>query len=216
MTSFPASDTYADQLVELARWASRNGWAPATSTNYSVRLPEEAAPALCAITGSGIDKATIDHEHILAVDRYGRPLQQGLVAPSAETLLHVMLYRSTNAGAVLHTHSLAATVLSRRALSKGHLVLSGWELLKGLDAVDTHAATVVVPIYPNSQDIPALAASIEPSLAQPQPSWAFLLAGHGLYAWGDTISSAQRHLEALEFLLQCELEMSRHDHAAGA
>ena len=43
---------FADQLADIAQWASRKGWAPATSTNYSVRLPEHAAPAFCAITSS--------------------------------------------------------------------------------------------------------------------------------------------------------------------
>ena len=28
-----------------------------------------------------------------------------------------------------------------------------------------------------------------------------LVAGHGLYAWGDSLAEAQRHVEILEFLL---------------
>jgi ribulose-5-phosphate 4-epimerase/fuculose-1-phosphate aldolase len=51
---------FVDQLADIAQWAYRKGWAPATSTNYSVRLPEHAAPAFCAITSSGVDKETID------------------------------------------------------------------------------------------------------------------------------------------------------------
>ena len=35
---------YTDQVADTARWAARKGWAPATSTNYSVRLPEDASP----------------------------------------------------------------------------------------------------------------------------------------------------------------------------
>jgi ribulose-5-phosphate 4-epimerase/fuculose-1-phosphate aldolase len=56
MESSPEFKTYAQQLVDLARWAYRNNWAPGTSTNYSVRLPQQAAPAFCAITSSGVDK----------------------------------------------------------------------------------------------------------------------------------------------------------------
>ena len=37
----------------------------------------------------------------------------------------------------------------------------------------------------------------------------FLLAGHGLYAWGATAADARRHVEALEFLLACRLEERR-------
>ena len=31
----------------------------------------------------------------------------------------------------------------------------------------------------------------------------FLIAGHGLYAWGRNIDEARRHVEGLEFLFEC-------------
>jgi methylthioribulose-1-phosphate dehydratase len=74
MTHYPDFKMVAEQLVQIARWASRMGWAPATSTNYSVRLPDDAAPAYCAITSSGVDKSTIEAEHILAIDQHGSPI----------------------------------------------------------------------------------------------------------------------------------------------
>jgi len=207
---------YADQLADIARWAHRKGWAPATSTNYSVRLPDHAAPAFCAITSSGVDKETIDPSQVLAVDRAGAPVNGCELKPSAETLLHVMLYRTTEAGAVLHTHSLAAALLSRSAETAGCLTLSGWELLKGLDGIDTHDCEVVLPVFPNSQDIPALASHIETRLPHRQPCHGFLLAGHGLYAWGKDIAAAKRHLEVFEFLLQCEREVRSDGYPANA
>jgi methylthioribulose-1-phosphate dehydratase len=33
----------------------------------------------------------------------------------------------------------------------------------------------------------------------------FLLAGHGLYTWGATVSEALRHAEAFDFLFSCAL-----------
>ncbi|MGQ0695243.1 MAG: class II aldolase/adducin family protein, partial [Nitrospiraceae bacterium] len=145
MDTFPELKWYADQLAEIARWAYRNGWAPGTSTNYSMRLPVEAAPAWCAITSSGVDKDTIDSDHILAVDRQGKPVGGHSLAPSAETALHLMLYRATEAGAVLHTHSLAAALLSQTARQHGQLTISGWELLKGLEGVTSHQCEVTLP-----------------------------------------------------------------------
>jgi ribulose-5-phosphate 4-epimerase/fuculose-1-phosphate aldolase len=85
VTHYPDFKMVAEQLVQTARWASRMGWAPATSTNYSVRLPDDAAPAYCAITSSGVDKGTIEVEHILAVDQHGRPIDTDRLKPSAET-----------------------------------------------------------------------------------------------------------------------------------
>jgi methylthioribulose-1-phosphate dehydratase len=218
METFPDFKVYAEQLADLARWAYRKGWAPGTSTNYSVRLPDAAVPAVCAITSSGVDKEIIEPPDILAVDRDGRPVNLHGRKPSSETLLHLMLYETVEAGAVLHTHSLPAALLSRLAAERGQLTLtlSGWELLKGLNGVATHACDVQLPIFPNSQDMRALAAQIEPRLRDAAACHGFLLAGHGLYVWGRDLREAKRHLEVFEFLLECEREVRNHGHASSA
>lgn len=210
MDTFRDFKRYADQVADTARWAARMGWAPATSTNYSVRLPDEAAPAVCAITASGVEKERLDTDSVLAVDSDGNPMNGHQLRPSAETLLHLMLYRRTNIGAVLHTHSLAGALLSRLAETAGHLSFSGWELLKGLEGIDRHDREVRLPIFQNSQDMARLAAHIEPRLPQTEPCYGFLLAGHGLYVWGKTLPDAKRHLEVFEYLLQCEGAVRHH------
>ncbi len=216
MDTYPDFKLYADRLADIARWAYRKGWAPGTSTNYSVRLPDTAAPAFCAITGSGVDKELIDPEQILAVDRHGCPVNGSLLKPSAETPLHLMLYRAVGAGAVLHTHSMAAALLSKVDAPRGSVTLSGWELLKGLDGITTHDCEVNLPVFPNSQDMRSLAALIEPRVAAAQPCYGFLLAGHGLYAWGKDLQEAKRHLEVFEFLLRCEQEARSHGQPTNA
>ena len=214
MTRYPDFKMLAEQLVQTARWASRMGWAPATSTNYSVRLSDDAAPAYCAITSSGVDKSTIEIEHILAVDQHGSPIDADGLTPSAETPLHLLLYRTMGAGAVLHTHSLPAALLSQLACNEGRVLLSGWELLKGLSGIDTHDIEISLPVFPNSQDMQTLSMRVEQSLSRERSCYGFLLAGHGLYAWGKDIPEAKRHLEVLEYLLQCQREVTRHGHSA--
>jgi methylthioribulose-1-phosphate dehydratase len=214
MTHYLDFKMVAEQLVQIARWASRMGWAPATSTNYSVRLPDSAAPAYCAITSLGVDKATIEVEHILSIDQHGNPIDADGLKPSAETPLHLLLYRMMGAGAVLHTHSLPAALLSQLARDEGHVLLSGWELLKGLSGIDTHEVEISLPVFPNSQDMQALSTRVERSLSRERACYGFLLAGHGLYAWGKDISEAKRHLEVLEYLLQCQREVTLHGHSA--
>ena len=39
--------------------------------------------------------------------------------------------------------------------------------------------------------------------------WGYLIEGHGMYAWGRDMAEARRHLEAFEFLINCELEMRK-------
>jgi len=70
-------------------------------------------------------------------------------------------------------------------------------------------------VLDNSQDMPALARELESRLArlQPPPA-AFLLRGHGIYAWGATVEQAEHVVEALEQLLSCELETLRVAHRA--
>lgn len=75
-------------------------------------------------------------------------------------------------------------------------------MLKGLEGVTTHEHREWVPIIENSQDMTALAKSVEDTLNQNPQSHAFLLRRHGLYTWGSNIEEAKRHVEILEFLLE--------------
>ena len=65
-----------------------------------------------------------------------------------------------------------------------------------------------VPVFPNTQHMPELAAWVDAKLDE-QCMWGYLIDGHGLYAWGRDMAEARRHLEAFEFLLGCELELRR-------
>jgi methylthioribulose-1-phosphate dehydratase len=193
----------AADIVEHAAELARLGWTPATSSNFSVRLDQETI----AITSSGLDKGRLREEDIIAVDlTSGRPLDGGR-APSAETPLHVQLYRREPAiGSVLHTHSRVQTVASRLFAARGSVVFQGYELAKAFAGTTSHEVAIELPILPNSQDMAWMADRVESALDS-GPRWGYLIAGHGLYAWGAAISDARRHLEAFEFLLACELDM---------
>jgi methylthioribulose-1-phosphate dehydratase len=101
---------------------------------------------------------------------------------------------------VLHGHSVAATVLSKL----GAITFSQYELIKAFGFA-THDVDIVLPVYENDQDIARLAAWIEPFLVR-EPPIGYVIAGHGIYAWGSSVEHAFWRLEALEFLLTCELE----------
>ncbi|MBV8147980.1 MAG: class II aldolase/adducin family protein, partial [Candidatus Eremiobacteraeota bacterium] len=82
------------------------------------------------------------------------------------------------------------------------------EMHKALAGITTHEGRLRVPIFANAQDTTALAASIERSLEGAVVP-GYLLSGHGLYAWGEGMELARRHVEGLEFLLRCALEERR-------
>jgi len=194
----------ARTLVDNVRELSAAGLTPATSSNFSCRLDDRHA----AITVSGRDKGRLCEADVMVVDFDGAAVGSDL-RPSAETLLHTQLYRRLGEiGCVLHTHSLAQTVASRLYLGPGYVRLEGYELLKAFSGNETHDTHVDLPVLPNTQDMHTLAAQVD-ALLDRQCMWGYLIDGHGLYTWGRDMPEARRHLDAFEFLLNCELELRK-------
>lgn len=190
-------------IIEAGRFLYGQGWNPATSGNYSARLDAEYA----ALTASGKHKGKLKPADILVVDMAGQPRDPS-TTPSAETLLHTTVYRMRpEVGAVLHTHSVNGTVLS--LLEPGSLVIQGYEMLKAIAGIKTHETSYTLPNFPNTQDMTALSQDLEAELEKREDLVGFLIAGHGLYAWGRDMAEAKRHIEAFEFLFACELQMRR-------
>lgn len=194
----------AGELIVNVRALAALGWTPATSSNFSQRLDGRHA----AITISGRDKGRLGEADIMVVDFDGNAVGSNH-RPSAETLLHTQLYRRLpDVGCVLHTHSRTQTVASRLFAGAGGVRIEGYELLKAFSGNTTHEAELIVPVLPNSQDMPTLAAQVD-VLLDGGPMWGYLIDGHGLYAWGRDMAEARRHLEAFDFLLGCELDLCR-------
>jgi methylthioribulose-1-phosphate dehydratase len=188
-------------LIEFGRQASARGWVPATSGNFSVRAGDG-----CLITRSGLDKGHLEPGDLIAVALEGG-LPPGV---SAEAPLHLERYRSDpSIGAVLHVHTVAATVLSRVDAKRGAVRLEGFEMQKALEGFATHEGFADLPVFENAQDTEALAHRVRERLGADAVVPGYLLAGHGMYAWGRTLREARRHVEGLEFLLCCALEERR-------
>ena len=188
-------------LCEAAHWCASRGWVPATSGNFSVR---DAQNRRIFISKSGLDKGRMTTADLLELDMDGGVVS-GAGKPSAETILHVILYRERiEANAILHVHSVWNTLLSQKLAEKGAVTLTGYELLKALEGVGTHDYEEVVPILPNTQNYSELSVQMEVCLSANPLIHGVLLSGHGLYTWGRTVEDARRHLEALEFLFEVE------------
>jgi methylthioribulose-1-phosphate dehydratase len=188
------------ELIEAGRALYARGMVPATSGNLSARL----SSGELAITVSGSHKGRLGDRDIMRVDARGESLDGR--RPSAETLLHVQIYRHfPEVCVVLHPHSVNATLLSR--LHSRHLLLRDYELLKAFPGVHSHACEVVVPNFANDQDISRLAGEVAAYMENNAPVPGYLISGHGFYTWGETVDDALRHVEAFEFLFECELRM---------
>src|SRR4249919_453042 len=194
----------AAEIVANTRELAALGWTPATSSNFSMRLDDRHA----AITVSGRDKGRLGEDDIMVVDFDGKPVATSH-RPSAETLLHTQLYRRhPEIGCVLHTHSLNQTIASRLYGPIGNVRFEDYELIKAFRGQDTHETEFDLPVLPNSQHMPTIAAQVD-VVRDAGSLWGFLIDGHGLYAWGNDMAEARRYLDGLEFLLSCELEMRK-------
>ena len=76
---------------------------------------------------------------------------------------------------------------------------------KALTGVTTHETSVLLPIINNSQDMNHLSTILKQRWQQEKFDCGFILRGHGLYVWGNNLQEAKRHLEGIEFLLNCKL-----------
>lgn len=227
-TSSTAMQAAESTLIELGQWIDSRHWCPATGGNFSHRLEDGAV----LITRSGCHKGALEPADLLTVSLDGQPTasastisSQGssksslknslnnslnnMGKPSAETLLHTAIYQQDPAAkVVLHTHSVNSTVLSR--ITPGEwLTLSGFEMQKSLTGNTTHEDTVRLAIVENDQDMVRLAELVCTRWAETPLQWGFLVRGHGLYSWGDSPETARQHLEGLEFLFACALEMKK-------
>jgi len=186
-------------LAELGRSCYARGWTLGTSGNFSAVVSRE--PFVLTITATGLDKGNLLPEHFVRVDAKGK-LLEGWGQPSAETALHLVVAQVRQAGAILHTHSVWSTIVSELGARQHGLWMEGYEMLKGLEGVESHTHREWLPVIENDQDMTRLAGVIAAELAEYPEAHGFLLRGHGLYTWGESLEQAKRHLEILEFVVE--------------
>ncbi|MFE0253579.1 methylthioribulose 1-phosphate dehydratase [Streptomyces sp. NPDC059010] len=181
--------------AESARFASF-GWMRGTSGNLSVVMSRD--PLRLAVTASGHDKGELTPADVVLVDGQGAAVNGG--KPSAEAALHARVAALTGAGAVVHVHTVASVAIGRR--EPGGIVFRDLEMLKGVGQ-PAHDVEVTLPVIANSQDMKVLGDRLEGARDPRMP--AVVVAGHGLYVWGESPRQARHHTEVVEWLLELEL-----------
>lgn len=191
-----------EKLRECGRVFWSRGWSVGTSSNYSCVIGR--SPLELLVTASGKDKGRLGPMDFVRVDENGTPTFPSQPKSSAETRLHCEAARDPRVGAIFHTHSIWSTILSDLFAPQGGIRLQGFEMLKGLQGIQTHESSVWIPIFENTQDIPSLAhrVSAAPRIGDEALSYGYLIRKHGMYTWGESIEDAFRHVEILEFLFE--------------
>ncbi len=100
-------ETHAwEALVATARGTVSDGLVVGTSGNVSVRVGDTVL-----VTPSGVPYDRLTPDDVTGVDLGGRQVL-GTLIPTSELPMHLAVYRTTDARAVVHTHAVHATAVS--------------------------------------------------------------------------------------------------------
>lgn len=193
------------ELADIKDELSGRDWFMGTSGNLAIKVSDR--PLQFLVTASGKDKRKRTDEDFLLVDELGRAVEETHLKPSAETRLHVEIYRKTNAGCSLHVHTIDNNVISEIYGDQGEVTFSGQELIKAFDKWEEDAV-LKIPIIKNYAHIPTLANAFSEHVKE--DSGAVLIRNHGITVWGRNAFEAKKILEASEFLFKYQLRLLEH------
>lgn len=193
----PLEQIHLTKLSEIAARLDARLAIPATSSNFSLRSSGRGF----LVSRSGKHKRSLNPSDFLLVDHNGIPVAPIAPKASDETLLHALIYRhSPSVTSILHCH---APELERAAPPE--VKIQGHELLKALGLHD-HKTAYSIPVYSNSQDMAALAKTIEKKQftaeIEPDKPVLFILAQHGIYCGWSSLQRTEAALEAVLHLLK--------------
>jgi methylthioribulose-1-phosphate dehydratase len=191
-----------EELANVKDELAKRDWFFGTSGNLSIKVSDE--PLTFLITASGKDKRKRTSEDFLLVDEFGKPAERTDLRPSAETLLHVEIYNKTNAGCVLHVHTVDNNVISEIYGDAGEVIFTEQEIIKAFGLWEEDAV-IRIPIIKNYAHIPTLAEEFSKHVNGDMG--AVLIRNHGITVWGRDSFEAKKFLEAWEFLFSYHVKL---------
>ncbi|MDQ0983764.1 class II aldolase/adducin family protein [Streptomyces sp. V2I9] len=175
-------------LVGTARRSAADGLVVGTSGNVSARVGD-----LILVTPSGVPYDRLGPGDAVGVDPEGRQVL-GELKPTSELPLHLAVYRSTDAAAVVHTHAVHATAVST--------------LVAEVPLVHYAAAILGGPVRTAAYARYGTPELAEAMLEALRDRTGCLLANHGTVTYGDTLDQAYDRTAQLEWLCRLWLTAS--------
>ncbi len=200
-------------ICELCRQFYDLGWVSGTGGGISIK-----GETGIFMAPSGVQKERIAPADVFVLAADDLSTCSVVTAPADPALkisecqpLFFNAFRTRGAGAVLHSHSVWAVLAARLFSPRGEpseFVTHGLEMQKGLRGKGCFD-TVRIPIIANT----AREAQLTESMAQAMDAHpdvdAVLVAGHGVYVWGDTWAKAKTQAECLDYLFRATVELHR-------
>ena len=180
-----AWNTEREALLRVAQRMATSGLVAGASGNVSMCLERNGDDGLLLITPSQLPYDRMTGDDLVVVDFAGDPVE-GELTPSTETLTHAGVYRARrDVGAVVHTHSVYASVLAVTGLD---LPLVIDELVVAVGG----AVRVADYGFPGSQEL------AEKACLALEDRSAVILRNHGLLGVGATPEQALGVCELVE------------------
>jgi methylthioribulose-1-phosphate dehydratase len=190
-------------VCELCRNFYSLGWASGTGGGISIK---EGGKIYMA--PSGVQKERLKPEDIFVLDAEGQIQEEpgrGLKLSQCSPLF-MHAYKLRNAGAVLHSHSLNAMMVTTQYGS--HFKIRNMEMQKGVEGFGAFD-TLEVPIIENTAYECDLTDSLEEAIKQNPKAHAVLVRRHGVYVWGKDWKQAKTHAECYDYLFEAAVRMKQ-------
>ncbi|MFG2516993.1 class II aldolase/adducin family protein [Streptomyces sp. NPDC048584] len=181
------ADAWAE-LVGTARRTVTDGLVVGTSGNVSVRVGD-----VVLVTPSGVPYDRLTPDDVTGVDLTGRQVL-GTLVPTSELPMHLAVYRTTGARAVVHTHAVHATAVST--------------LVDELPLIHYMAAALGGPVRVAPYATYGTAELAENMLRALDGRTACLLRNHGTITHAPTLTQAYGHTAQLEWMCRLWLTAS--------
>lgn len=189
-------------IADLCRQFYHQGWATGTGGGISVRENGRVYMA-----PSGVQKERIEEDDIFVLDEQGEvieaPKRPGLKVSECSSLFY-NAFRLRDAGAVLHSHSINAMLVT--LLNKDVFECTQIEMIKGLSG-HGYYDTVQVPIIDNTARECDLADRMADAMKAYPKSHAVLVRRHGVYIWGRDWAHAKTQAECYHYLFEAAVRM---------
>ncbi|WP_020140760.1 class II aldolase/adducin family protein [Streptomyces sp. 351MFTsu5.1] len=168
------------ELVDTARRTVSDGLVVGTSGNVSVRVGNTVL-----VTPSGVPYDRLTPADLTGVDLQGHQVL-GTLVPTSELPMHLAVYRSTDARAIVHTHAVHATAVST--------------LVPELPAIHYMTGALGGPVRVAPYATYGTDELAENMLRALSGRTACLLQNHGTIAYGASLSQAYDRTAQLEWM----------------
>jgi methylthioribulose-1-phosphate dehydratase len=211
-------ESIPELICELCRLFYGLGWVSGTGGGISIRAAEGIYMA-----PSGVQKERMRPEDVFLLDGERLDAAHVRCAPADGALklsecqpLFYNAYRQRGAGAVIHSHSLWAVLAARMFAGRGaagdgvvgEFVSQGLEMQKGLRGLGCFDS-LRVPIVANTAREAELGERMAAAIDAYPAVDAVLVAGHGVYVWGETWVKAKTQAECYDYLFRAVVEGRR-------